>query len=328
MDVKKLNEVTELKLALEKSLVDDDSDKSLDVLKCLKTIYMTIDLLKKTKVGAVVNEAKRKLSSTNPLASNIAKELIANWKKIYEASTKVSAGKLPEEGNSLSAPISIQEEDVHTIVTKVESNAIHATEETKESETSIDKSMSADDHETLHINNLIEVRRKVVDSIKESLQGPSVSSQIASALACGIEASINNLHPYHAESKSYGAKARKLAFNLKKNEQLRDGLVAGDIPLDALVHMSANDLATQEQKNQRQAASKADIDARRSDYYQVNRDKIMRSVGLDPTKGGEFRCRKCGQNKTTHYSLQTRSADEPMTVFVTCLTCSNRWKTQ
>ena len=25
-------------------------------------------------------------------------------------------------------------------------------------------------------------------------------------------------------------------------------------------------------------------------------------------------------------SLQTRSADEPMTTFVTCIRCSNRWK--
>lgn len=28
----------------------------------------------------------------------------------------------------------------------------------------------------------------------------------------------------------------------------------------------------------------------------------------------------------TYYQLQTRSADEPMTTFVTCLTCNARWK--
>jgi transcription elongation factor S-II len=39
-----------------------------------------------------------------------------------------------------------------------------------------------------------------------------------------------------------------------------------------------------------------------------------------------FRCKKCKNNKCTYYQLQTRSADEPMTTFVTCIECGNRWK--
>ncbi|MAO82830.1 MAG: hypothetical protein CMH50_02965 [Myxococcales bacterium] len=44
-----------------------------------------------------------------------------------------------------------------------------------------------------------------------------------------------------------------------------------------------------------------------------------------------FTCYKCLSNKKeatkcTYYQLQTRSADEPMTTFVTCLNCGNRWK--
>jgi DNA-directed RNA polymerase subunit M/transcription elongation factor TFIIS len=39
-----------------------------------------------------------------------------------------------------------------------------------------------------------------------------------------------------------------------------------------------------------------------------------------------FHCRKCKGNKCTYYQAQTRSADEPMTTFVTCLDCGNRWK--
>ena len=41
-----------------------------------------------------------------------------------------------------------------------------------------------------------------------------------------------------------------------------------------------------------------------------------------------FTCRKCKSNKCSYYALQTRSADEPMTIYVTCLSCDNRWKTQ
>ena len=42
--------------------------------------------------------------------------------------------------------------------------------------------------------------------------------------------------------------------------------------------------------------------------------------------GNDFTCFKCKSNKCTFYQLQTRSADEPMTTFVTCLNCGNRWK--
>ena len=101
----------------------------------------------------------------------------------------------------------------------------------------------------------------------------------------------------------------------------------GTITPDRLCRMSATELATPDQQALRSSHIKDSIDGSRSDYYQVNRADILKSVGVDPSKGGEFVCRKCGQNKTTHYALQTRSADEPMTVFVTCITCNNRWRT-
>lgn len=39
-----------------------------------------------------------------------------------------------------------------------------------------------------------------------------------------------------------------------------------------------------------------------------------------------FKCGKCKERNCTYFQLQTRSADEPMTTFVTCLNCNNRWK--
>ena len=40
----------------------------------------------------------------------------------------------------------------------------------------------------------------------------------------------------------------------------------------------------------------------------------------------QFRCGKCKERKTTYRQMQTRSADEPMTTFVRCTVCGNRWK--
>ena len=39
-----------------------------------------------------------------------------------------------------------------------------------------------------------------------------------------------------------------------------------------------------------------------------------------------FKCRKCGSRSCSYYEFQTRSADEPMTQFITCLECKNNWK--
>lgn len=56
----------------------------------------------------------------------------------------------------------------------------------------------------------------------------------------------------------------------------------------------------------------------------INRDKnIGKNDELLATD--EFTCFKCKKNKCTYYQLQTRSADEPMTTFVSCLICGNKW---
>ena len=41
---------------------------------------------------------------------------------------------------------------------------------------------------------------------------------------------------------------------------------------------------------------------------------------------GIHTCSKCKSKKTYSYQLQTRSSDEPMTNFVTCAECGNKWK--
>lgn len=39
-----------------------------------------------------------------------------------------------------------------------------------------------------------------------------------------------------------------------------------------------------------------------------------------------FRCSQCKKKLCSYYELQTRSADEPMTIFVTCLNCGKQWR--
>jgi DNA-directed RNA polymerase subunit M/transcription elongation factor TFIIS len=39
-----------------------------------------------------------------------------------------------------------------------------------------------------------------------------------------------------------------------------------------------------------------------------------------------FKCKRCKSRKCYYYELQTRSGDEPMTVFVTCTSCMYKWR--
>jgi DNA-directed RNA polymerase subunit M/transcription elongation factor TFIIS len=39
-----------------------------------------------------------------------------------------------------------------------------------------------------------------------------------------------------------------------------------------------------------------------------------------------FKCRRCGKSKTRYWEMQTRSADEPMTIFIRCLNCGKEWR--
>jgi len=57
----------------------------------------------------------------------------------------------------------------------------------------------------------------------------------------------------------------------------------------------------------------------------IKRDKNKYEINMEAATD-EFKCFKCKKRKCTYYEMQTRSADEPMTTFVSCLICGNRWK--
>lgn len=72
-----------------------------------------------------------------------------------------------------------------------------------------------------------------------------------------------------------------------------------------------------------------------TDIYPENwKDLINKKIKIDKIKYEKdqtamtslFKCKKCKSNKCSYYEVQTRSADEPMTQFVSCIECGNRWK--
>ena len=57
----------------------------------------------------------------------------------------------------------------------------------------------------------------------------------------------------------------------------------------------------------------------------VKRDALKYTNNIEASTD-MFTCRKCRSKKCTYYELQTRSADEPASIVVTCLDCGKHWK--
>ena len=133
------------------------------------------------------------------------------------------------------------------------------------------------------------------------------------ATATAVERAMAN--KWTDVGKEYKAKFRQLAFNLKdpKNPDLRAQVADGLIDPVSLLELAPEQLASAERRTENEAIREhATNEAVRGQKKEASTDA--------------FKCGKCKQRKCTYYQLQTRSADEPMTTFVTCVNCDNRWK--
>ncbi|KAH9817842.1 transcription elongation factor S-II [Melampsora americana] len=129
--------------------------------------------------------------------------------------------------------------------------------------------------------------------------------------AKSIESEVNQTN----DSNGYKNKMRSLIFNLKdkNNPGLREAVVSGEISSKRLCSMGPADMASEERKAQDRKLAEENLFK-------------ARGAGPQQAETDAFRCGRCGQRKCTYYQMQTRSADEPMTTFVTCVNCNNRWK--
>jgi transcription elongation factor S-II len=108
----------------------------------------------------------------------------------------------------------------------------------------------------------------------------------------------------------YIEKLRTLIINLKDNDLLAK-LASKEVKAHEFVYMSHQEL--------RPKLWETLIEEKKIKDENKYTPKIEASTD-------NFICGKCKSKKCTYYQLQTRSADEPMTTFVTCLDCGNRFK--
>ncbi|XP_042597265.1 transcription elongation factor A protein 3 isoform X5 [Cyprinus carpio] len=133
----------------------------------------------------------------------------------------------------------------------------------------------------------------------------------------GMAAEIED-HIYQeirAVDMKYKNRVRSRISNLKdpKNPNLRKNVLAGAIELSRIAIMTAEEMASDELKQLRNVLTQEAI-----------REHQMAKTGGTTTD--LLQCGKCKKKNCTYNQVQTRSADEPMTTFVLCNECGNRWK--
>jgi transcription elongation factor S-II len=96
-----------------------------------------------------------------------------------------------------------------------------------------------------------------------------------------------------------------------KNDSLMDKINKNQINIEKIAFMSYQELFPNHWKEM--------LDEK------YKREKLMYEDKQEAMTD-QFKCGRCKQRKCTYYELQTRSADEGMTIFITCITCGHRWR--
>tara|TARA_Y100000741_G_scaffold357348_1_gene335112 strand:- start:504 stop:1250 length:747 start_codon:yes stop_codon:yes gene_type:complete len=129
------------------------------------------------------------------------------------------------------------------------------------------------------------------------------------SLATSIEVALARGVP---EVKPYRTQARKIIANVRNEKTgFAQLLRNGDFRMDLIP-----------------TATHADLwpELWAAPNMQFGRTMIIIRDDEDHSTPSLFQCGKCKQYTVKTVEYQTRSADEPMTVFCNCTTCGNRWK--
>jgi len=285
--------VNDLKASLAKelpveSLNEESIERCHDILKKLDYCDMNLKVLSETLIGTIVSKFK-----SHEKLGPVAKTLVKKWKKAAKNIRQPSAKKAERQDSAAEMPP--EWADLPPFRQNIAKK----------------------------LNSLLELSQKKMSEV--GMSDDAIKNGCVSC-ATEIEAEIQNKHG--ADRSDYGSKARSLIFNLKKNDELRSLLLMGMTSATELINMSSDELATAEKQKERNAEISKLRDSRLLDWEEKNENKINEMCGIkgDLLQASLFTCGRCKSIKTTSTQKQTRSADEPMAVFVLCLNRGNRWK--
>ncbi|KAG8650053.1 transcription elongation factor TFIIS [Manihot esculenta] len=308
--------------------------RCVDALKQLKKFPVTYDILVSTQVGKRLRPLTK---HPREKIQTVASDLLEIWKKVViEETTRKKNGAVDNKSSgkaeiSMGETVNIEKAQKAGAV-KVEKidreEAIRVERVPKEEKrasnvkkpsqapiappklTALVKCNDALRDKVREL--LVEALSKVASEVDEDARD-EVSAWDPIRIAVAIESAM-----FEKMGRSNGAqkvKYRSIMFNMKdpNNPDLRKRVLLGEVKPERLITMTPEEMASaQRQRENNQIKEKALFDCERGGPPKATTD--------------QFKCGRCGQRKTTYYQMQTRSADEPMTTYVTCVNCNNHWK--
>ncbi|KAK1421366.1 hypothetical protein QVD17_23643 [Tagetes erecta] len=323
-----------------------EEDRCIDALKALKKFPVNYQLLVSTQVGKrlrqLTKHPRKKIQS-------LASELVEIWKNIIVEETlknkkngsldtkeslksehgtdtsnkkvqRVNSIKVEKHGHGAIATSSSSDKKVNVV--KVEKRVDLKVEHVTKEENNRTNNVAPP-----KLTSLVYCKDPIRDKIRELLS--EALCKVPGEVEDELRDEANASDPYRVAvsvesamfekwGRSNGAqkfKYRSIMFNIKdpKNPDFRRKVLLGHVKPERILELTPEEMASTER--------------------QMENVKIKEKALFDCERGGppkattdQFKCGRCGKRKCTYYQLQTRSADEPMTTFVTCVNCDNHWK--
>lgn len=332
--------------------------RCVDALKQLKGFPVTYDVLVSTQVGKKLRPLTKHRQEK---IQSVASDLLELWKKIVIEET---AARNKKNGNTATIKVESVRKESTVKVEKATSEIVKVEKVSRGESTrtvKVEKEANGDTimaerknrGETVKVEKIIKNEKQVSNATRPS---PALNAppKLTSMVKCNdaqrdkirellVEAlsrvageadedykdQVNACDPirvavavesamFEKLGKSTGSqkvKYRSIMFNMKdsKNPDLRRKVLLGEVNGERLITMTPEEMASEQRKREvEELKEKALFECERAAAPKASTD--------------QFRCGRCGQRKCTYYQLQTRSADEPMTTFVTCVNCNNHWK--
>ena len=181
--------------------------------------------------------------------------------------------------------------------------------------------------QTLTINDPTNFRENITKKIQSIWAKETMHSSLGTIynnISVNVEKGIFNFAIREAKIKKiiakwenpafvalYISRLRSVVFNLEDNPELMHALNSGDIEVPIFSKMTHQEFQPEKWKDM--------IERRIMKNASKYEDNMQASTDM-------FTCRKCRSKRCTYYEMQTRSADEPSTIFITCLNCGKNWR--
>lgn len=159
----------------------------------------------------------------------------------------------------------------------------------------------------IHVHNMFSAHLE--SAIAKKLEISVYNFTIRKSNAQHVQCSWNN----KAFKMFYSNKARSLSYNLKHCLNLASKINNKIYKVQDVPYMLPWELWPEKYEAHFQKI--------------LTKEMINLKDSIDETnESGLFVCGKCKSDCTTYFSIQTRSADEPMTNYITCKKCRHNWK--